>query len=111
MDSPMMSLSFLRLSRMSVSIWAFVVSSAMPWLCIYREKCVREATYALTDLLCLCELLDGRIHACLQDLDLGILLLANPVHLAADVLQLGHQVVDLELLGLRKSQRPLKGRI
>ena len=54
-----------------------------------------------TDLLSLVQLLNGAIHALLQNSDLLVLLLSEAIHVSGCIVQLYEKVIDLELLGLR----------
>ena len=54
-----------------------------------------------TNLLSLRELLDSGIHALLKDSNLLVLLLAKTLQVIASVVELGKQIVDLYLLGLK----------
>ena len=100
---PMMALSFLRLSRMRVSICALTVSSARPCVYITQSTGGIGSRRADTYLLSLAQLLNCAVHAFLQDGDLLVLLLADAFNIRFGVVEFDQQIVDLYLLRLEPS--------
>jgi hypothetical protein len=93
--------SFLRLSKIRVSIWALVVSSTMP--CSYASG--QPTSYLSAESAYLPrvgQFFDCAVQTLLQDHNFLILLFLDSVYVVTSAIQLNQQVVDLHLLGLTK---------
>lgn len=65
-----------------------VASSLRPWFCYRMVSMQYYKIVALIYLLCVMELLDGSIHTLLEDSNLLILLVTQPLKIATCVVEL-----------------------
>lgn len=98
----MIAFSFFLLSRIRVSICAFVLSSTIPWF-YYLCFSLRSIKYRnFPYLMSVRQLLQGLVYTLLQNSDLLILLVADTINLSLCVIKLSEKIVNLLLLNLHK---------